>query len=196
MRIIISILLVICFIPVVQADDNSLHIAVRLVFVEPTGETFTADEMQYTTEQVQQAFAFWNTLSPISTTMQLVDTQFVTTTDDVYDAYEPLAFDPRIRHDNAALIFAIDNSNSRRILISTSVGYTTTSGMWVLGTENGSTYAHELGHYVYALPHQYTAQLDIMALDPYPAYQRHMLGCATLEVFGKECYTVLLPIVQ
>lgn len=192
----ISIINIVLF----QNLSQDVHRAVHIVYIQPSGETFTVEEQRLAYENVVNAAAFWQDLSPITTTLdiasntQFVDMQHITTSFDVYsDPTRLLQIKEIWPHD--LMVFVIDNSESYRFIYGQAQGIAYSAGIWIVTSSSTAAYAHEYGHALYDLPHQFQSSLDIMGLDPIPAWQQHMIGCATLEYMGKPCYKVILPII-
>jgi hypothetical protein len=165
-----------------------------IVYVQPTGETFTSDEQILAQKAVTDAAQFWMTHSPIQTDIHIVATQFITTTDTVFDIPDMLLFTATLTIPTGiAPIFIIDANDTGRVLQQCCVGLAESDTIFVLTTTSTAVYAHEFGHSLYNLPHQYQSGLDIMSLDPIPAYQRGMIGCDSLALLGRECYTTFIP---
>ncbi len=171
---------------------------VHIVYIEPVGEIFTQQEQEQTYSYVENAIQYWQTLSPITTTLSIVDTEFLTTTEDVLE-YPGLAsyLNNKVRiSDTEVYLYIIDNSNSLRFISQDNDGLADYYSIWVTTSSLDSTYAHEFGHNLYNLPHQFQESIDIMGLYPKAAFDRHTIGCASLQELGSKCHIILLPIVS
>lgn len=180
------------FIPAQTVDRR-----IALIFVEPSGESFTPEEQQQAIQNATDAAQYWMELSPITTTVQIISTQFITTTEDVLSDPNRAMQSPAVHFNADELpLIVIDNTESRRVLFDMALGLASYASIYVVTSANADTYAHEMGHAFYNLPHQYQADYDIMSLYPPAAYQRHMIGCASLEVLGRPCGRIFLPIIK
>lgn len=193
--LIIAALIIAATLPVNAAE--TINRSIDIIYVQPLGETFTEDEQQQAYQNVLASAAYWQDLSPITTTLSIASTQLITTEYDVLsDPGMVLQLDSvHVSYANLPLV-VIDNSNSGRYIYDNSVGIASYAAIYVISSAGAATYAHEYGHAFYNLPHQYQSAYDIMGLDPYPAYQRHTIGCASLAVLGKPCTQIFIPIVN
>lgn len=168
--------------------SDTQHYLLHVVFVQPVGEEFSQDEMIRSLDNIRGAISFWQELSPIPITITISDTAIVTATDSIFnDIYLMSAWDT---------LYIVDNSSSGKYLFGDSDGWSTTSAIYVVSSAPASTYAHEFGHYYFALAHQYQESIDIMSLAPEVAYQRNFIGCASLAELGKPCDKVHIPIIR
>lgn len=178
------ILIFILLVPVNNIQQYSLHV----VFVEPSGEEFSQDEMIRSMQYVQGAVSFWQELSPIPMEINIVDTRVITASNSIFNDISSIqAWDT---------LYIIDNSLGGAYLFGDSDGWSTTAAMYVVSSTGASTYAHEFGHYYFALAHQYQESIDIMSLVPEFAYQRKFIGCASLAELGKPCQKIHIPIAR
>lgn len=173
--------------------DRTVHV----IFVEPAGETFTLEEQASAWLGIKHAIAYWEQLSPITTSLTLAEPQLITSTESMTGSLEwsrPYWADPA-----DVTIFIID---SPWPLVGDAVGQSQTPMgiIWVLRTEGldfEATVAHELGHVLYKLPHEYDARdLDIMGLAPVGAYMEPAIGCASLAQLGRPCASLFFPMVS
>jgi hypothetical protein len=169
--------------------------SVQIIYVQPSGETFTADEQAVAYTSVQAALDWWHELSPITTTLTITGTRIFTTTADVYDSADWL--EPFFIYRNPVItVLIVDNSVSRRVFYRNRAAkarnwYATT---WAVlhgfpgSTGLASTITHELGHILYDLPDLYyqACKLDIMCW-PASAYPARYIGCVSLQRLGASC---------
>lgn len=165
---------------------------IHVVYVEPAGSVFTEEEQQQAYTAINDAALYWNELT--GTALAVVDTKLITTSADVYNTFEysrPYFTTPDIT------IFVIDNADRRPLLENSAAeSQNYYRVIWVVMSDaSPAVIAHEFGHIVYHLPHQYQSTLDIMSLDPVPAYQNHTIGCDSLSVLGKPCHKIYMPII-
>jgi hypothetical protein len=169
---------------------------VHVVFVEPEGETFTADEQAAALASVEHAIRYWETLSPITTSLELAEPMLITSTGSMIGSLEwsrPYWASPA-----DVTLFVID---SPWRLIGDVLGQSQTPCgiIWVIRGEGQwfeSTIAHELGHVLYHLPHEYDAGADIMGINPLMAYVEPTIGCASLERLNHPCRSLFFPLVN
>lgn len=182
-----------------QQQQESKHRNIHIVFVQPYGETFSQYEQDTAIQHIENATRYWSQLSPIVTEFSIDYTaEFIEAPEDIFMYFGTLMYiNGKTRLDYAGTyVYVIDNSISGTTLNNEADGYADVYSVWVTTSSFESTYAHELGHNVYDLPHQYQESVDIMNLIPDVAYQRHTIGCASLRELGKECYNVYVPVVQ
>ena len=167
--------------------------AVYIIYVEPVGQALTVAEQTAARAGVQAAIDYWQALAPSPVPLAIASERTITATGDVTAGFEW----SRAYWTNGITIFVIDTD--RPLLGAYLAQSQTALGLiWAVrgsGDTFAATMAHELGHVVYGLPHQYQAAIDIMGLDPTPAYQRRTIGCATLARLGRPCVAVWLPLV-
>jgi hypothetical protein len=195
-----------------QAADNTVNYTVRIVYVQPAGETFTAEERAYAYQSVQAAAVWWEELSPITTTLDIVDTtEVLSPSFDVYAHHEQLFAEgvvvPAVSP-GEMLLFIVDNSTSRRELTggwgsADGLGYYRGAVLVVNTGEIASLIAHEFGHALYDLEDLYiqprktpAGTLDIMDYTVGIAFQQKTIGCTSLAALGKPCAQVYLPVVR
>lgn len=189
--ILIACVLLFATLGISSAQENQTHI--HIVYVEPAGEAFETAEQDYAYSAIADAVRYWN--EHTNAGLVIADTQVITTGAGAYNSFEwsrPYFMTPDVT------IFVLDNSLSGTPLFDNAAAQSQTyyKVIWAaLRYSNSAVFAHEFGHILYQLRHHYEAALDIMSLDPYPAYQRNMLGCATLAELGEPCKTVYLPII-
>lgn len=179
------VLVLACSLPTqIQAARPPLH----LVYVEPPGAVWSLQERADARQGIEAALAFWQALAPTPAPAPLfiIDERTITgTVDDVLP-----------RPSEAGLtIFVIDSTAP---LLGNYWALAAPGVIWALrgdGDHFAATIAHELGHAVYGLPHAY-GDIDIMALDPMPAYAAHTIGCTTLARLGRPCTHLWLPVVN
>lgn len=175
--------------------DGIAH-AIHLIYVEPTGAIFTPAEQAAARSGIAGAVAFWQDLAPTPVPLMIADERMITATGDIYQSLEWSR--PDWGTPPALTIFVIDGSTP---LLGDSLAQSQTplGLVWALrgdGDTFAATMAHELGHVVYGLPHQYQASNDVMGLDPLTAYQRRSIGCASLAELGRPCARIYLPLVS
>lgn len=169
--------------------------AVHIIYVEPQGETLTAAEQGAARAGIQGAINYWQILAPEPVPLTIAGERTITATGDIYDSFEwsraYFAEPPDLT------IFIIDGNHPlMRDYLAQS--QTALGLIWALrgsGDDFAATIAHELGHVVYGLPHQYV-EAGIMGLDPTWAYQHQWIGCASLAALGAPCRVVWLPMVR
>lgn len=168
---------------------------IHIVYVEPPGQTLTIEHQAAVQAGIEQAIAFWQDLAPLETTLTLADSYLITTTAPLTGSLEwsrPYFADP-----TDLTLFVIDSPGP---LVGDAVAQSQAplGIIWALrgdGPGWGATIAHELGHVLYDLPHQYQDAEDIMGLVPLAAYERHMIGCSSLAQLGRPCQHLALPLI-
>jgi hypothetical protein len=168
---------------------------VRLVFVQPAGETFTAEEQAEALESVKATLSWWEELAPISTTLTISATNVITVEEGVSDPpwwieryFEPSPF---------ITIAIVDNSESGSDLWAGGWAGANTHYDVILATNPdlnlpnalAALLAHEMGHVLYDLPDLYTRgcqHTDIMC-NPVTAFNERIIGCASRAVMGMPC---------
>lgn len=168
---------------------------IRIVFVQPTGETFTIEEQAEARATVEAALGWWTGLSPISTTLTISATESIMVEDAVNDPpfwildyFEPSPY---------VTIVILDNSESGDTLWGGGYAGANTAYDVVLITNTttdlpdatAALLAHELGHVLYDLPDLYTGgcqHTDIMC-NPVTAYNESVIGCESRAVMGVPC---------
>lgn len=194
MNILISSLLVLAvLLPQVQ-EQAGIHRVLSVVFVEPVGEQFTNEEKDVELEKLRIAIHYWEELSPVTTTLTLLpQTSTITAEADIFDQ-------PYVSHQSLAdqdlLILIFDNSQSQETFYNYALGLALPSLIYIVSSTGADVYAHELGHAVYNLPHQYHTDYDIMNLYPLAAFQLHRIGCGSLAELGRACTSVYLPVIS
>lgn len=189
MRLVIIAALITFFSVLPERIDRKISV----VFVEPVGEEFTVEEQAQAVQKVIDSAEFWQGFSSLS----IASTQLITTEYDVLsDPGMSLQLNNLRISAHDLPVVVIDNSNSGRYLFDKYSGLASYAAVYVLTSTNAAIYAHEFGHALYDLPHQYQEPVDIMSLDPQFAYNRHTIGCASLKVLGRECYKVYLPVAR
>lgn len=171
-----------------------LSLLIYLIFVEPSGETYTPQEQAYTIEQVQHATAFWGYTTQIETSMLYPQQDAFSLPLDTW-ATLPSA------EGSAITIYVVDNSESRRLFFGSYGGYAQDFYRAATGLSStflAATLAHELGHVLYGLPDWYRDPTlcyatDIMC-DGVAAYNAGVIGCRTLDFIGRPCEKIYLPI--
>lgn len=172
-----------------------LELIIHLLFIQPSGETYTEQERIETIQAVHDAAQFWGYDSVI------VSTQFYTVTDDVY--YKPLNewSTVTVASQDEVYIFVVDNTVHKEALFGYG-GYAQNYYRLIVVLNDralDARIAHELGHIIYGLPDWYTmpgkcTTVDIMC-DGEAAYKQNIKGCNTLDFIGKPCYRIYLPLV-
>lgn len=190
----LTILVILFTIPI---PHPTITRTIHVVYAQPAGEIFTNDEIIAAQSNIQDAINYWQELSPITTTLEIISTQLITTEYDVLsDPSMVLQLDSVQFAVESLPIVVIDNSNSGRYIYGNNVGVASYAAIYVVSNAGAATYTHEMGHALYNLPHQYQSAVDIMSLDPYVAYQRHTIGCESLQILGKPCQRIYLPIIN
>lgn len=166
-----------------------------VVFVEPKGETFTADEQAAAMAGIDGALAFWRDHLADPIAVNVITTEFITATDRMTDSLD--WSQPYWASPNDVTLFVIDSPYP---LVGDAVGQAQTplGLIWVLRTDGdafAATVAHELGHVVYNLPHAYDDPDDIMGIVPLIAYQRGTIGCTSLARLEQPCARLYVPMV-
>ena len=177
-------------------SSSTIDRTIHLVFVEPVGSPpRTPAEWAAARASIADAARFWEARAPITTTLRIADDISVITMDgDIVDSFA--WSQPYWSRD--LTIFVIDTPQP---LLGAYLAQSQTAlglvwAVWGAGDTFAATIAHELGHVVYGLPHQYQEATDIMGLDPIVAYQHHWIGCASLAELGAPCQSVWLPVVM
>jgi len=162
---------------------------ITVVFVEPAGETLTAEEQHDVLMATEDAARWWEALSPIPTQLTIGATRFMTTTDDVYTALPIIPGD--------LTVFVLDNTVSSKLIQDHTEGAASydLKAIWI--TTSRSTpmpvrMAHEFGHAVYNLPDFYKTPAlctltDIMCMSQRDAYATRQIGCQSLAYLGYPC---------
>jgi len=163
--------------------------AITVVFVEPAGETLTAEERQNALSAIADAAAWWEALSPIPTQLTIGATQSMTTTEDVYTTLPIIPGNLTVVViDNTASGALIQGHTEAAASYDLRMIWTTTSR----GTPLPVRMAHELGHAVYNLPDLYKTPAlctltDIMCMSQRDAYVTKQIGCQSLAYLGYPC---------
>jgi hypothetical protein len=168
---------------------------IRIVFVQPAGETFTAEEQTRAGETVEAALGWWAALSPITTTLAISAAEAITVEEEINDPpwwitryFEPSPY---------VTIAILDNSESGAPLWGGGYAGANTAYDVVLITSTttdlpnatAALLAHELGHVLYDLPDLYTGgcqHTDIMC-NPVTAFNERIIGCESRAVIGAPC---------
>ncbi len=178
---------------------GSVTCPIDIVYVQPAGESLTADEQQQALGAVRAAAEWWHDLSPIPTAFSTGVTSTL-----VLTATDPLAsfawLKARATVSERITVYVIDNSNSRRLLFGDSAGeaqdYYGVVAVVLYGLPGpeglAATVAHELGHVAYGLDDLSPLTLDIMG-DAAGSYARRFVGCESLAALGRPCVRVWLP---
>lgn len=191
-----KLVVIITFVVSSVVQSSTIHRDAFILYVEPAGETFTQEEQQRSAQYAQDAADYWIKLSPITTTVTIVGSAFITTTDNVLDDPYGLIWSAAIP-DGTLPIIIIDNSDSGRAMLgNTTLGLGSKYSIFTTSRAGPDIYAHEYGHALYDLSDQPVAFYDIMNGFPLLAYDRHMIGCDSLAELGKPCTTIVLPIVS
>lgn len=178
-----------------QPQPSYNHTRVIVYWVQPEGEQLSYLEQTQTLQDLQTAVDFWSDLSPITTTLDIVPSGVVTSSADIYEYPYSIKYG-RSLPENAFFVFIFDNSESRRKFHNDAVGLSGLDAIYVLGSSGSGTHAHELGHQLYNLPHQYNQPADIMGLYPEYSLFIHQIGCASLSVMGHPCTYYYLPAIM
>lgn len=182
-----------------KAQPAEVSYRIRVVFVEPSGETFTADEQAYALQSVRDGAEWWHELSPITTTLTVEATGFVTTAADVWsDPNELTRSTGYTPEDGTVLAFVVDNTASgKRWQGNRAVGlaYYDPHVIWLLVYSGPDVAAHELGHTLYNLDDLPGNDLDIMKFMSWMAYEKRFIGCDSLAALGHPCSKTYLPVV-
>lgn len=168
---------------------------IRIVFVQPVGETFTIEEQAQARTAVEAALSWWEELSPISTTLTISTTEAITVEKAVNDPpfwildyFEPSPY---------ITIAVLDNSESGDELWGGGYAGANTAYDVVLITSTATDLpnataallAHEMGHVLYDLPDLYTGgcqHTDIMC-NPITAFNERVIGCESRVAMGVPC---------
>lgn len=170
--------------------------AITILFVEPPGESFTVAQQCEELRDIQAALEWWQSLSPVPTRLHIAQTQFITTTEDVYETL-PIG-------EGDLTIVVIDNRQSGRLIqdrIEGGASYDLGT-VWVVTTDNNAArVTHELGHALYNLPDLYSTPalcigIDIMCGTQRDAYQQRFIGCQSLAYLGRPCQRTYLPFTE
>lgn len=189
MHWIIAVLLLIA--PPAPVERN-----IRIVFVQPAGETFTIEEQAGVRATVETALGWWTTLSPITTTLTISATEAITVEDAVNDP--PWWITRYFEPSPLVTIAILDNSESGDVLWGGGYAGANTHYDVVLITSTttdlpnatAALLAHELGHVLYDLPDLYTGgcqHTDIMC-NPITAYNERIIGCESRTTMGLPCH--------
>jgi len=167
---------------------------IHIIYVEPPNTVWTTDERAEARAGVQAALDFWQQLAPVPVPLAIASERVITTTDDIY---AQLAWSRPYWQPPGLTLFLIDGD---QWLLGTSLAQSQTplGLIWALrasGDDFAATIAHELGHVVYGLPHQYQDGDDIMGFAVTAAYQARRIGCASLAELGRPCAQVWLPFI-
>lgn len=174
---------------------------IQIIYVEPAGEVFAPAEQAGARSQIEAAMQWWEELSPITLTLTITGTSFMTTTADfVYD--EPGLFVntvPRPAGWRTLMLFVVDNQTSLRGFYGGKPGTSWPGGdiaLMTLASPLAAVTAHELGHLLFYLTDLYHAPcaIDIMCRD-IEAYAAHTIGCVSLGRMGYPCRRVFVPYV-
>jgi hypothetical protein len=167
---------------------------IHIVYVEPPGAVWTAEERAVARAGVQASLDFWQELAPAPIALAITSERTITTTGDIY---AQLSWSRPYWQPPGLTLFVIDGD---QWLLGTSLAQSQTplGLIWALrssGDDFAATIAHELGHVAYGLPHQYQDGGDIMGMTPTAAYQARTIGCASLAQLGRPCAAVWLPLI-
>lgn len=183
---------------------------VKVRFVQGTGEEITREEHDRGLADVREAMEWWTSLSPITTTLRLVDEGVFTVNYDAVGLWQLLLCpDLDCYQPNEVTVFIVDNSsNGRDFLLDDG---RTTSGLSgyrdetdrmgpVLVLTNGSAVVetHEFGHALYALPDLYyddRPEVDIMDTLFMEAYLKRFIGWQSLHLMGVDPRQTYMPVV-
>lgn len=171
------------------------ELIIHLLFVQPSGETYTDQEKIETIQAVHDAAQFWG-YTAIITSSDILKTDKDVFNEPISD-WSTLSVAPQ----NEVYIFVIDNSNSGSLLFGYG-GYAQNYYRLIAVVNKGAQaahIAHELGHIIYDLPDWYKIpgkcmQIDIMC-DSEPAYNQHFKGFDTMRFIGEPVYQIALPVV-
>lgn len=169
---------------------GTLVIVIWLIFVQPSGETFTEQEQQEAIHSTQAALDFWGIETEIRTQLISVDNPYGVPTWAVSSQEDKR-------------LYVVDNSESRALFFGNLSGYADHYHGFASVVNTSylpATISHEFGHLWYNADDLYKIpgacnQLDIMC-DAYSAYNARVIGCQTLERIGRTCYKVYLPMVM
>lgn len=169
---------------------------VRVIFVEPTGESFNQTRANAALGAIQTAMAFWQGHAVLTIT----STSILTLTDPT--TFSDLTWSlPMLAPNGPVTIFILDNTVSNARLPGGDVGDAQDyfRAIWVcqFGDVLPAVLAHELGHVLFDLPDLYRtpdqcAHPDIMC-DHVAAFQRGFIGCNSLAFLGTPCHAAYLP---
>jgi len=167
---------------------GTLVIIIWLIFVQPTGETFTEQEQQEAINSTQAALDFWGIEAEIRTQFIAVDNPYGVPTWAVSSQEDKR-------------LYVVDNSESRSLFFGNLSGYADHYHGFASVVNTSylpATISHEFGHLLFNADDLYTIpnacnQLDIMC-DAQSAYNARVIGCQTLERIGRTCYKVYLPL--
>lgn len=170
---------------------------IHIVYVQPqeASAPLTLTQQAAARASIAEALAFWQDLAPQPRPLTIADERTITASGDIEDSFEWSR--PAWQGPPDLTLFVI---NSTKPLLGNSLAQSQTplGLIWALrgdGDAFAATIAHELGHVVYGLPHQYQDAGDIMGLAPIVAYQQRFLGCSTLAQLGAPCRQVWLPLI-
>lgn len=168
---------------------------VRVVFVEPAGESFNHPHATAAQSAIESAMAFWQGHAQLV----IVSTSIISLTGDTFgDLTWSL---PMLAPNGPVTIFVLDNTLSNARLPGGDVGDAQDywGAIWVcqFGDVLPAVLAHELGHVLFGLPDWYRvpdacAHPDIMC-DHVAAFQRGFIGCQSLAFIGTSCHAAYLP---
>jgi hypothetical protein len=167
---------------------------IHIVYVEPPGAVWTAQERTEARAGVLAALDFWQQLAPAPIPLAITSERTITTTGDIY---AQLTWSRPYWQPPGLTVFLIDG-NAWILGTSLAQSQTPLGLIWALrasGDDFAATIAHELGHVVYELPHQYQDGNDIMGFAVTAAYQAGRIGCASLAELGRPCVSVWLPLI-
>lgn len=165
-----------------------------LYFVQPAHEAFTPTEQQQATQNVTLAADWWHARRGDVFSIQVKEV--------VNPAFDPFVDWSQLQpipDEHTIVVFAVDNSQSGRNLeygTQQALGYGTWHTVYMLNTGGPWLPAHEIGHAIYLLPDLSGEMIDIM--NPYTArtaYDRNLIGCASLATLGSPCGRTYLPII-
>lgn len=197
MRPVLATLLLLSSLWVGPAADTY---AVRVIFLHPTTNAAGWDRQEVTND-VANALAFWHERSPIPVSFRIESVEVVSYTHPISEvAYWSSEWWPQPVATNSLTIFVVETSEE---LYTDSanplVGFALPNLIWVKGNHGdwfAAVVAHEIGHAIFGLPHQYQDAGDIMGLFPPAAYMNHTIGCSSLAALGYPCTQVYLPILR
>lgn len=192
-------------------ETGPVEYRIKLVYIQPAGETFTEDEKAEVLRNTQAALDWWTALSPHTSSLSIdpvAETRLTSTT--VYtDPFSLYSVKP-----GEILLFTIDTSTSNRTLcytyrktcnIYSGLGWPNGGPVVVGFTNRGTTpqvIAHEMGHAVYGLldvyllPRQQVRTIDIMDSSFFTAFAQRFIGCYSLNLLRAPCKSTYLPTIQ
>lgn len=174
-----------------------LELIIHLLFVQPSGETYTQQEQEETVQAIERASAFWNV--PV----RIVSTQVITTNVNVYSETIDKWASLKVVSPQTVYLYVIDNSEHHNVLFTGYGGYAQNYFRLIVilnDADQDAYLAHELGHILYNLPDWYLIpgkcnSPDIMC-GSVDAFRKNIKGCNTLEFLGTPCYKVYIPLIQ